>query len=139
MLSFLHLCAVKDWPLSPLFRLKLASKLGLKAGFSRVSSTTILADFKCRVGVPWDGIGLIVYFPAGTSCSEHEGRLGLDQIVADGVVDELNDGIDFQLAHDGCAMCLDGLDADAQRRGDLLVHSSLSQQLDDLALPICQD
>lgn len=59
---------------------------------------------------------------------------GFDQPTADCVAGELHSVVHVELLEDVRAMALDGLDADHQRVGDLLVAVALGDQLDDLLL-----
>src|SRR6185295_8424556 len=50
-------------------------------------------------------------------------RSALDQLVADGVADQVGGGLQIELAQGGGAMRLDGLGADAEQARHLLVSS----------------
>ena len=58
---------------------------------------------------------------------------GFDEIVADGVVDELGEGMEIELEHDVGAMGFRGVDADVEEGGDLLVRFALGKKLQDFA------
>src|SRR4249919_2350854 len=60
--------------------------------------------------------------------------LGLNDLVPDGVADEVSRRSEVQLAHGRGAMRLNRLDADVERIGHLLVDAALRDQLDHLAL-----
>src|SRR4051812_33563307 len=60
--------------------------------------------------------------------------LGGDDVIADGVAHNVGDRARADLAHDGGAVGLDGLDADAEPQRDVLAPAALSEELDHLAL-----
>ena len=55
-------------------------------------------------------------------------------MIPDGKPDEISEGVQFKLAHDGRAMCLDRLHTQVQTRGNSFVAVPFSKKLDDLAL-----
>src|SRR5208282_3920634 len=65
-------------------------------------------------------------------------RLALDDAVADGVVDEFDDGVNVQLQHDIGSMRLCGAHADAENSGHFLVAFALGQELHDFTLALRQ-
>src|SRR5260370_35990588 len=62
------------------------------------------------------------------------GSLHRSYSLADGVVDQLSQGMETKLEHDPSAVPLDGPDSDLQKRSDLLVGFSFRQEADDLRL-----
>src|SRR5215217_1544784 len=72
------------------------------------------------------------------SCAHFRGggdrRLWLDEAAADGVARQLDAVAHAELLEDVRAVTLDGLLADEQQVGDLLVGVGLGDQLDDLLL-----
>ena len=64
--------------------------------------------------------------------------LRLNNLVADGIVDQLGKGGQIQFMHDVCTMGLNGLHTDVQGRGYLFIAFPLSEKLRDLALPRCE-
>src|SRR5882724_12994647 len=59
---------------------------------------------------------------------------GFDDALGDGIAGEAGDVVDAQPVHEPLAMSLDGLDADAQFGGDLLVGFTFGDQLQDFRL-----
>jgi hypothetical protein len=57
----------------------------------------------------------------------------LDDFVADGVEDEIGEGVEAELEHDVGAMSFGGVDADVEKSGDLLVGFTLGEELEDFA------
>ena len=55
----------------------------------------------------------------------------MDDLVADGIVNDLAQRMQAQLVHDVGAVGLDGLDGDIQRGSHFLVGLSFRQKLDD--------
>ena len=62
-----------------------------------------------------------------------------DEVVANRVVDQLDNGVDSQFAHDRSAVSFDRLDTDTQHGGDFFIPFCFGEQLDDFALPIRKD
>src|SRR5690348_67630 len=62
------------------------------------------------------------------------GASALDDAVANGVADQIADGVEIQLGHDVRPVRLHGFDADIQCVGHFFVGFSLGDQLNDLAL-----
>src|SRR5690348_1149169 len=60
--------------------------------------------------------------------------LGWGYPVADGIVNQLHQGMEAELKHDLGPVRLDSPDRDPQERGDLLIRFPLSQEADDLRL-----
>src|SRR5216684_1801484 len=67
--------------------------------------------------------------PARASC-------GPDQSVCQCEEHELGARLEPQLAHDVCAVCIDGPDRDKELLADLLVRVSECEQVEDVALPV---
>src|SRR5437660_9032568 len=61
-------------------------------------------------------------------------RLGFDNTVANSVTNKLGDRVDAKLAQNACSMCFCGAHANAQRRCDVLVAVSFSQEVYNLTL-----
>src|SRR5690349_8072537 len=61
-------------------------------------------------------------------------RSALDQAVAHGVAHQVCGRMEPGLAHGRGAMALDGLEADPERRADVLVHVAFRDELDDGSL-----
>ena len=70
----------------------------------------------------------------GSTLDVHLKRLGLNDLVADSVADEVRRGGDLQFAHDRSAMRLHRLEADVEDPRHLLVGVPLGNQLHDGAL-----
>jgi hypothetical protein len=60
-------------------------------------------------------------------------RVELDDADFDGVFDEFGDVVEAEFFHDVGAVGLDGLDADVEAFGDLVVLEALGEELEDFA------
>jgi len=59
------------------------------------------------------------------------GGSGLDDVVADGVEDELGEGVEIEFEHDVGAVGFGGVDADVEEVGDFLVAFAFGEELED--------
>jgi len=57
----------------------------------------------------------------------------LDDVVADGVEDELGEGVEIEFEHDVGAVGFGGVDADVEEIGDFLVGLAFGEELEDFA------
>src|SRR6266566_4074957 len=68
------------------------------------------------------------------SLQSPERPAGFDDALGDGIARQARDVVDAQPVHESLAMSLDGLDAEAQLGGDLLVGFAFGDQLQDFGL-----
>src|ERR1700757_79150 len=59
------------------------------------------------------------------------GEIGFDDSLGGGVADEAGGVVDVEFVHDLLSMFLDGLDAQSEFGGDLLIGEALSNELED--------
>ena len=128
----------------------IARDLGLNMGTVK---SRIARRARKPEGAPWEVLprgnrgrpvdGMVRVVPPGRAPGRHHGLTGsedrhldaaLDDPVGDGVAGEARRIVDRELVHQVLPVLLDRLDADVERRGDLLVRLSLGHQLDDLLL-----
>ena len=71
--------------------------------------------------------------PGGDGHGRVEGAL-VDEAITHGEADKFTDGMQIEFFHDATAMGFDGVDAEVERGGDLLVGLAFGDHLEDFAL-----